>query len=79
MAEAGRKSRRVRRAGGREAWRALRAEGVRGQAVQPGMTGGAYKPLSDHDIHRILETALDILENIGIGEPIPEIMHYALP
>ena len=79
MAEAGRKSRRGRRAGGREARRALRAEGVRGQAVQPGMTGGAYKPLSDHDIHCINNTALDILENIGIGEPIPEILHYALP
>ena len=79
MAEAGRKSRRGRRAGGREARRALRAEGVRGQAVQPGMNGGAYKPLSDHDIQRIHDTALDILENIGIGEPIPEILHYALP
>ena len=43
------------------------------------MTGGAYKPLSDHDIQRIHDTALDILENIGIGEPIPEILHYALP
>jgi trimethylamine--corrinoid protein Co-methyltransferase len=43
------------------------------------MTGGAYKPLSDRDIQRIHATALDILENIGIGEPIPEILHYALP
>lgn len=79
MAEAGRKSRRARRSGGRDARRALRAAGVRGQAVQPGMTGGAYRPLGDRDIQRIHDTALDILENIGIGEPIPEILHYALP
>jgi trimethylamine--corrinoid protein Co-methyltransferase len=79
VAEAGRKSRRARRGGGREARRALRAAGVRGQAVQPGMPGGAYQPLSESDIRRISDTALDILENIGIGDPIPEILHYALP
>ncbi len=72
-------SKRVRRAGGRDARQARRAAGVRGQAVQPGMTGGQYKPLTDRDIQRISETALDILENIGIGEPIPEILNYALP
>jgi trimethylamine--corrinoid protein Co-methyltransferase len=43
------------------------------------MAGGTFKPLSEHDIQRINDTALDILENIGIGEPIPEILHYALP
>ena len=35
--------------------------------------GGAYKPLSDRDIQRINDTAMDILENIGIADPIPEI------
>ncbi len=79
MADTGRKTRRPRRSGGRDARRALRAAGVRGQAVQPGMQGGAYKPLSEHDIQRISETALDLLENIGIGDPIPEVLHYALP
>jgi trimethylamine--corrinoid protein Co-methyltransferase len=43
------------------------------------MEGGAYKPLSGRDIERIHTTALDVLEKIGIGEPIPEILHYALP
>jgi len=43
------------------------------------MTGGSYKPLSDVDIRRISDTALDLLENIGIGDPIPEILNYALP
>jgi trimethylamine--corrinoid protein Co-methyltransferase len=79
MVDTGRKTRRPRRSGGREARRALRAAGVRGQAVQPGMQGGAYKPLSEHDIQRICDTALDLLENIGIGDPIPEVLHYALP
>ena len=68
-----------RRSGGRQARRAARAEGIHGQAVQPGMQGGVYKPLSEHDIRRIYDTALDLLENIGIGDPIPEILRYALP
>jgi len=79
MTEFRRKSRSSRRAGGRDARRALRAAGVRGQAVQPGMPGGVYKPLSERDIERICDTALELLENIGIGDPIPEILRYALP
>jgi len=79
MTRASRKVRSQQRSGGRKARHALRAAGVRGQAVQPGLQGGAYKPLSDHDIQRIYKTALDILENIGIADPIPEILHYALP
>ncbi len=68
-----------RRSGGRRARHAARAEGVRGQAVQAGMQGGVYKPLSEDDIRRIYDTALDLLENIGVGDPIPEILRYALP
>ena len=49
------------------------------QAVRPGQVGGQYRPLSDADIERIYRTALDVLENIGIGDPIPEILNYALP
>jgi trimethylamine--corrinoid protein Co-methyltransferase len=79
MTRRGRKPGQGHRSGGRKARRALRAAGVRGQAVQPGLPGGAYKPLSERDIQRIYDTALDILENIGIGDPIPEILHYALP
>ncbi len=69
----------VSRAGGRQARHALRAAGTEGNVVQPGMTGGVYKPLSERDMQRIYETALDILEHIGIGDPIPEILRYALP
>jgi len=71
--------RRQTRAGGRKARHALRAAGAGGQVVQPGMHGGAYKPLSERDMQRIYDTALDILEHIGIADPIPEILHYALP
>ena len=67
------------RAGGREARHALRAAGNEGNVVRPGQAGGVYGPLSERDMERIYDTALDILENIGIGDPIPEILHYALP
>ncbi len=67
------------RRGGRSARRVARAEGLGPSAVRPGLTGGDYRPLSDADIQRIYTTALDVLENIGIGEPIPEVLHYALP
>lgn len=79
MSETERKPGQKRRSGGRRARRASRAENVLGQAVKPGMSGGSYKPLSESDIQRIYNTALDLLENIGIGDPIPEILRYALP
>ena len=47
-------------------------------AVRPGQAGGQYRPLSDVDIQRIYAAALDVLEDIGIGDPIPEILDYAL-
>jgi trimethylamine--corrinoid protein Co-methyltransferase len=47
--------------------------------VRPGMEGGTYKPLSDHDIQRIHTAALDVLERIGVGDPIPEILEAVLP
>ena len=37
-----------------------------------GLMGGKYKPLTDHDGEQIHQTALDVLENIGMGDPIPE-------
>lgn len=67
------------RAGGRDARHALRAAGNEGNVVRPGLKGGAYKPLSEGDMRRIYDTALAILENIGIADPIAEILHYALP
>jgi trimethylamine--corrinoid protein Co-methyltransferase len=64
---------------GRRARRAARAQQSTVEAVWPGLSGGQYRPLSDDDIRRIYDASLDVLENIGIGEPIPEILNYALP
>lgn len=69
----------ARKSGGREARIAARRAGTAGAVVRPGMEGGRYRPLTDRDIERIHSTALDVLENIGIGEPIPEILEATLP
>lgn len=47
-------------------------------AVAPGLTGGNYKPLSETDIANIHEKVLDVLENIGMGDPIPILTEHAL-
>ncbi|HNB54038.1 MAG TPA: trimethylamine methyltransferase family protein [Anaerolineales bacterium] len=39
-----------------------------------GIKGDQYKPLSDRAIERIHHTALDVLEKIGIANPIPELL-----
>ena len=79
MKQASRK-RRGNRRGGSTARRGARAVGkTTASAVRPGQPGGQYRPLSDADMDRIYQTALDVLENIGIGDPIPEILHYTLP
>lgn len=62
-----------RRRGGREARRTLRAAPVpRSEApVKGGMAGGWYKPLDDASIQRIHRTALEVLEEVGMANPIP--------
>lgn len=45
--------------------------------VRPGMAGGHYKPLSDHEIRLIHQTALTILEEIGMGNATPDIIEVA--
>ena len=58
-----------RRTGGRAARVAARsaplAENLR--PVRPGLPGGQYKPLSDANVKRIHEAALDALEQIGLA------------
>ena len=68
-----------RRGGGRAARVALRQDGAAAQVVQPGMEGGAFRPLKDSDIERIHTAALDILETTGIGDPTQELIDIALP
>ena len=48
-------------------------------AVRAGMSGGTYRPLSEHEVQRIHSTALDVLENIGIGEPFAALLELMLP
>ncbi|SFK58660.1 trimethylamine methyltransferase family protein [Shimia haliotis] len=59
-----------RRSGGRAARRASRAAPLT-QEIRPvraGLEGGTYKPLSDRDMQRIHETALDAMEQIGFAD-----------
>src|SRR5262249_29884420 len=37
------------------------------RAIGPGISGGSYRPLTDHDIARIHQTTLDVLEKVGMG------------
>lgn len=44
------------------------------RSVWPGVLGGKYQPLSQHDMERIHHTALDVLEQIGLSNPIPSMI-----
>lgn len=61
------------RRGGREARKAARAAAPLpgDRPVRPGMIGGRYKPMTDVEIRRIHETALDVLEQIGLADAPP--------
>lgn len=69
-ARRGREGRGHARAGGQEAPR----------VVRPGMSGGTYKPLSEADVARIHDAALEVLETVGMGEADHEkLLRYCLP
>ncbi len=68
-----------RRGEARAARTEARASGPESKAVGPGLMGGAYKPLSDHEVQLIHATALDVLETIGVADPLPEMLDPALP
>jgi trimethylamine--corrinoid protein Co-methyltransferase len=77
--ETGRRSPRRRRGGGRSTRRQAREAGQgRHTVVGPGLKGGAFKPLSEQDILHIHRTALNVLENVGIADPLPEMLDLAL-
>ena len=65
-----------RRAGGRAARMAARAAPLAEEErpVRPGLPGGAYKPLSESDCQQIYETALVLLEEVGVADPVPEFL-----
>lgn len=61
---------RARRSGGREARRALRAAPL-AEALRPvrgGLEGGSYAPLTEPQVKRIHEAALQVLEEIGLAD-----------
>ncbi len=67
----------TQRAGGRQGRQARRARPGKA-VVGPGLPGGSYKPLSDRDVERIHETALDLLEQVGMANPLPILKEHAL-
>ncbi|MGB3314546.1 MAG: trimethylamine methyltransferase family protein [Albidovulum sp.] len=67
------------RAGGRAARLALREAAPEDdrKAVWAGIEGGHYNPLSDRDLERIHDAALDILSDTGIGQATDEVIELA--
>jgi trimethylamine--corrinoid protein Co-methyltransferase len=68
------------RRSGRAARRAIREDRTAqaGRVVAPGMAGGSFRPLADRDVERIHAAALDVLADIGMADPIPEVEALAL-
>ena len=67
-----------RRAGGRDARKALRAAPLteENKPVRPGMEAGCFKPLSATDMNRVNDTVLDLLANVGFSRSIPSCIEY---
>jgi len=53
------------------------AQFERARVVWPGIPGGAVKPLTDRELERINEGALQILERVGMGDAGPEVIELA--
>ena len=47
-------------------------------AVGPGFPGGRYKPLTESEMQAVHAAVLDVLENIGVADPIPIVREHAL-
>jgi trimethylamine--corrinoid protein Co-methyltransferase len=47
-------------------------------AIRAGMTGGRYRPLTSADENRIHQAVLQVLEHIGMGDPIPILKERAI-
>ena len=56
------------RRSGRKERMALRAAKPEVHPCPPGQPGGVYRPLSEADLEAIFETALRLLETLGMGE-----------
>ncbi len=62
-----------RRAGGREARRAMRAAPLANdiRPVRAGLEGGRYRPLNESDLAQVHEAVLTVLETVGFADAIP--------
>ncbi len=71
---------RRRRGRAREAKLAERGQAQSGgpSAVAPGLVGGRYLPLSDRDLARIHDAALEVLERVGMADATPALRDLAL-
>lgn len=63
----------ARRAGGRKARVALRSAPLAADVkpVQPGLSGGQYRPLSEGDVALIDESVFRLLEEVGLAQATP--------
>jgi len=63
-----------RRGGGRAGRIAARQAPLEADArpVRPGLPGGKFAPLSESEMQQVYDTALALLEDIGMGSPIEE-------
>jgi trimethylamine--corrinoid protein Co-methyltransferase len=57
---------------------ARRAAPPAARAVRAGLEGGRFRPLTDSDERNIHRAILDVLEQIGMGDPIPILRERAL-
>ena len=68
-----------KRGGGRAARVAARtADRAEIAPCPPGQRGGRYRPLSDSEVARIIDSALHILDRIGMAEAPPVLLERAL-
>ena len=69
-----------RRSGGRRERQRIRAANPEGSTppIRPGMSGGQFNPLSNADVLKINDAAMEVLETIGIGEVPDLVMTQAL-
>ncbi len=64
--------------GGRAARVAARKSRKASKAVHPGLEGGTYRALSEHDVHRVHDAVLEVLETIGMADATRPVRDLAL-
>ncbi len=67
-----------RRLGGRQQRQIARRSGGASGVVHSGLQGGRYRPLEESQVQSIIDCALDVLADVGMGDPPPEVTAQAL-